>query len=310
MKSLVISAGLMGGSIAKALVKFGWEVHATTRKFIKYDGISFYTNFDDIPKLNYDVICVASPRGKNWEIYYEIFEKIQKFCNNETYIVDISSVQNENENLQKLYKNFVPCHPIAGTEKSGFENSSSEILFNKTCLVIKENPPEKVLQFWKDCGMVVNNQITSCQKHDIIFAKISHLPQLLSFHFPRNEQVEFKDFYRLKNSSKTIWNEIFLQNKENILKALQQFIKKFNEIKNDAKSPWEVIISNVFQQITTDEEQSFSGSGFKTVTSAQNFPKNQPIINIDETKCVENIIQDSINYLVAEAGFEPATSRL
>lgn len=268
MKALIISAGLMGGSIAKALVKAGWEVHATTRKLLEFHGITFYTNFSQIPKIDFDIICISSPRGQKYEIYKTMFTEASKLSTKNTFIVDISSVQNQNNFFQLKYSNFIPCHPIAGSEKTGFENSSPEILKDKKCLVIKENPPQKILDFWASCGMIVDNSITSCMEHDRIFAKVSHLPQLISFNLPPEEKPQYKEFYRLKNSSREIWDEIFLHNKDWIFQALLEFARKDSQILgNEVFTNYEQVISRGFLEITTEKEKSYAGSGFKTITS-------------------------------------------
>ncbi len=260
----------MGGSIAKALVKAGWEVHATTRKLLEFHGITFYTNFSQIPKIDFDIICISSPRGQKYEIYKTMFTEASKLSTKNTFIVDISSVQNQNNFFQLKYSNFIPCHPIAGSEKTGFENSSPEILKDKKCLVIKENPPQKILDFWASCGMIVDNSITSCMEHDRIFAKVSHLPQLISFNLPPEEKPQYKEFYRLKNSSREIWDEIFLHNSSWILEA---FLNLTSSTPSTGSS-YEVLISHQFCNFVNNQETQYAGTGFKTITSAQGITNN------------------------------------
>jgi prephenate dehydrogenase len=316
MKALVISAGLMGGSITKALVKAGWEIHVTARTPLKYDGITFYTDFSHIPKIDFDIICICSPRGRKYEIYEEMFAEASRLSTKNTFIVDISSVQNQNNLFQLKYPNFVPCHPIAGSEKTGFENSSPEILKGKKCLVVKENPPQKVLDFWHACGMVVDNSITSCMEHDRIFAKVSHLPQLISFNLPPEEKPQYKEFYRLKNSSREIWDEIFLHNRSSLLEALMEFQKQIHlYLFNDNTPHWEKIVGDIFLQITTEKEKSYAGSGFKTITVARHLSIASTLVNtanhIDDElltvpksndvaiEVVKNIIQKSLTHLTS-----------
>jgi prephenate dehydrogenase len=268
MRALILSAGLIGGSIAKALVNAGWEIHATTHKPLQFEGINFHTEYDEIPMLEYDVICIASPRGKNYDIYKEMFELAHRFSTYNTFVIDVSSVQNQNNLFQLKYSNFVPCHPIAGSEKTGFENSSLEILKGKKCLVIKKNPPKKVLDFWQACGMIVDNSITSCMEHDRIFAKVSHLPQLISFCLPREEKPEYTGFYRLKNSSREIWDEIFLHNKDWIIEVLVNFRQNSSRVFCQKIYDYEYYIGKRFYQITSKSDRDYAGSGFKTITSA------------------------------------------
>ncbi len=294
MRALILSTGLIGGSIAKALVNAGWEIHATTRKPLEFKGITFYTDYTDLIQHygSYDIICICSPRGKNYEIYKEMFEIASKLSTHDTLIVDVSSVQNQNNLFQLKYRNFIPCHPIAGSEKTGFENSSEEILQGRKCLVIHKNPPQKVLDFWHACGMIVDNSITSCMEHDRIFAKVSHLPQLISFNLPPEEKPEYKEFYRLKNSSREIWDEIFLHNWNWIFQGLLEFTKKDSEIlNNEIFTNFEHIISRCFLEITTEREKKYAGTGFQTITSAllSNSTHNRKSIGEEYNKVNEYI---------------------
>lgn len=266
MKALIVSCGLMGGSIAKALVKSGWEVHAISRTPLSFEGITFYTNISQVLHMKFDVTCVCSPRGKKYEIYQSIFQELSIIQTD--FIVDISSVQSYNNYFRIKYYNFVPCHPIAGSEKTGFGNSSPEILQGKECLVIHKHPPEKVLNFWKDCGMKTDTTITCCREHDRIFAKVSHLPQIISFHFPTEEKPQFKNFYRLKHSSRDVWNEIFLHNKYFIIEAVNDFAKSFVLVGREHwfdGVDWEVAVSSVLQR-TVGGLESYVGAGFRTIS--------------------------------------------
>jgi prephenate dehydrogenase len=302
MRALILSTGLIGGSIAKALANAGWEIHATTRKPLQFEGINFHTEYDEIPMLEYDIICICSPRGKNYEIYKEMFELAHRFSTHNTFIIDVSSVQNQNNLFQLKYRNFVPCHPIAGSEKTGFENSSPEIVQGKKCLVIKKNPPKKVLDFWQACGMIVDNSITSCMEHDRIFAKISHLPQLISFNLPPEEKPEYTGFYRLKNSSQKIWDEIFLHNKDWIFEGLIEFARNDVQIlSNEIFTNFEQMIGRCFLEITTEQEKKYGGNGFRTITSAlsSDFTCNTKNINehYDKVKEYIKILDDAAEML-------------
>lgn len=294
MKALIVSSGLMGGSIAKALTLAGWDVHATARTSLKFDGIKFYTDFTQIPKLSFDIICVCSPRGRHYEIYHKMFEEARNFSTESTIIVDISSVQNQNNFFQLRYSNFVPCHPIAGSEKTGFKNSSAEILKGKKCLIIKKNPPQEVIDFWKACGMAVDTSITSCMEHDRIFAKVSHIPQLISFSLPvpSIERPQYKEFYRLQNSSREVWDEIFLHNRSWILEALNNFLIPYTAITEEAS------ISNAFDAFVTEEERKYAGSGFQAITSAKSHQKGE-LTGYEATQKTFELLHSMADYLAS-----------
>ncbi len=297
MRVLIYGAGLIGGSIAKALVLQGFEVFCINRTPIVFNGIKFFQTVEDLPNLHFDIICVAIPRGRNYEIYQEAFGKIKNLsCD---FIVDCSSVQNQNEYLRGYFRGkFIPCHPIAGSEKVGFENSDAKILEGKSCIVIGSNPPKKVLDFWHACKMQTQIIQTTGQ-HDEIYAAVSHLPQLISFFLPEPREP-YTEFYRLKNSSREIWDEIFVHNYDNILPLFMSCYRWVR--RHDNNIHLEKLISNMFLKCTNNEFIKLSGTGFKTITMFADdgviMQKiDRPFSFIDDRE-LSTILQNAQNYLV------------
>ena len=77
MRVLIYGGGIIGGSIAKALVLQGFEVFCINRTPLVFDGIKFFQSTQKLPNIHFDIICVAVPRGKNYEIYQEAFGQIK-----------------------------------------------------------------------------------------------------------------------------------------------------------------------------------------------------------------------------------------
>ncbi len=294
MKILIYGAGVIGGSIAKALILQGFEVFCINRSPLSFDGIKFFQSVEELPNVHFDIICVAVPRGRNYEIYQETFGKIKDLsCD---FIVDCSSVQGQNEYLRGYFRGkFIPCHPIAGSEKVGFDNSDAKFLEGKSCIVIGINPPQAVINFWHACKMKTRI-IATYKEHDEIYAAVSHLPQLISFFLPEPREL-CTEFYRLKSSSRGIWDEIFLHNMENIQPLLYILGANFigiNFISSDQNMPFEKIISKLLLNSTRSDYQSFAGTGFETVTSCENISN----VNCDERGIVHEIINKAKIYLV------------
>ena len=267
MRVLIYGGGIIGGSIAKALVLQGFEVFCVNRTPLVFDGIKFFQTVEDLPNIHFDIICVAVPRGRNYEIYQDAFGQIKNLSYG--FIVDCSSVQNQNEYLRGYFRGkFVPCHPIAGSEKVGFENSDAKILEGKTCIIIgqssvgdSQNPPQEVINFWHACKMETRIVVTT-QQHDEIYAAVSHLPQLISFFLPEPREP-YTEFYRLKNSSREIWDEIFLHNYNNILPL---FASCYRFLSFEDTDHLEKLIGNMFLECTNREFIKFAGTGFRTIT--------------------------------------------
>lgn len=149
--------------------------------------------------------------------------------------------------------NFVPGHPIAGTEHSGPESGFAEMFENR--YVILTPPPgtnaqalEKLSEFWRRAGSMVD--VMDANHHDRVLAITSHLPHLIAYTIVgtasdlesqlRREDGEngdvvetrevikysaggFRDFTRIAGSDPIMWRDVFLNNREAVLEMLGRF---------------------------------------------------------------------------------------
>ncbi len=136
---------------------------------------------------------------------------------------------------------FVPSHPVAGTEQSGPEAGFSTLFFNRWTIL---TPPEgtnpkavaKLASFWTGAGASV--EIMEPAHHDLVLAITSHVPHLIAYNIvgtaadlaevTRSEVIKFsaggfRDFTRIAASDPTMWRDIFLNNKEAVLEMLGRF---------------------------------------------------------------------------------------
>ena len=134
---------------------------------------------------------------------------------------------------------FVPGHPIAGSEQSGVEASNAQ-LFKRHKVILTplvETDPDAVAlvdHLWSALGADVEHM--QVERHDEVLAATSHLPHLLAFGLvdslaKRNENLEifryaaggFRDFTRIAGSDPVMWHDIFLANREAVLRTLDTF---------------------------------------------------------------------------------------
>lgn len=238
-KTLIIGLGLIGGSFAKALRHhkisteiFAFDLDLESIDLAKNDGV-IEGGADNFVLLeqDFDLIVIATPLST----YEEIFAEISGSVSQKTIIIDLGSLKNFiSEILPKnLQKNFVACHPIAGSEKNGFENSDGALFCGKKfviCPTIKNDleAVKKVESLTKIIGCDV--ELIDAKKHDEIYALVSHLPQFLSFltkeFSPKNIRDDFfKTAFRLDNSDPEIWSDIFELNDENLEKFYVEFFE-------------------------------------------------------------------------------------
>ncbi len=190
--------------------------------------------------------------------YKKVIIKINKFLTPKHIITDVGSSKLKSaevfkKNLKKKIF-FTSSHPIAGSEVSGPEHGKQNLFENKWCVLIKDKKTnlkhlKYLSSFWKKIGS--KTVIMDSQKHDKIFSITSHLPHLIAYNlvksaqdFERNQNYNLikysagglRDFSRIAASNEIMWRDIFFNNKNNISRAIDLFIKNLNEFKKDINS--------------------------------------------------------------------------
>ena len=232
-KTLIIGLGLIGGSFAKAIKKanLSKEIYACDfdQESIDYAKDSSVINdgFSDLSLFGetlseFDFIIVATPLSE----YEEIFFKLKKL---NALVIDLGSIKDLE--IKNLPKNFIACHPIAGSENTGFENSDSELFSGKKFILSKENA--ELSEAIKKIGAIP--EILEARKHDKIYALVSHLPQFLSFltaEFSPKKITDdfFAKAFRLHDSDPEIWSDIFEMNEENLERYYEEFFENLDII--------------------------------------------------------------------------------
>lgn len=223
MKIGVIGLGLIGGSIFKALKD-------------KYDVIGISTtvkeanvtnDYDTLKKCN--LIFVCTPMN----VTLEILDKLENILDPSTIVTDVCSLKSFVSNNTYSYK-FIPSHPMAGTENSGWENSFKELFIGAKWaitpingIVLQEQELlEKIIQ-----SMGADVIITTPEEHDKAVALISHMPMLIAQALCENimdnklaqelASSGFRDTSRLALSNTQMANDMVKLNNSNILNSLE-----------------------------------------------------------------------------------------
>ena len=135
---------------------------------------------------------------------------------------------------------FVPCHPIAGRERSGPDAADPE-LFRKRLVIITPTPDtdpvaiKTVVNFWQSLGAIVEEMDPA--EHDRVYARTSHLPHLLAFAYLLGIESDhlhhsgggFRDFSRIGASDPDMWTAIFDLNREALLEVTTEFQAHLND---------------------------------------------------------------------------------
>ncbi len=238
----IIGVGLMGGSLALSLRRryphckiFGYARSKESLERLKKLNIVHRVT-TDIKEVveNCDLVVLGLPV----KIIEKYLKKINPYLDKKTIVIDLGSTKCNIENSARryltYYKNFVGCHPLCGSEKSGPLNAQEGLYDNSLCIITsspKKNATKIVKKMWEDIGVKVC--FMSPKTHDKILSYVSHFPHLLSFSLTFMVPTEFYKFVsggfksigRLAKSNIYLWKDIFLANRENVIKNIEEFTK-------------------------------------------------------------------------------------
>lgn len=253
MKIAFIGLGLMGGSIAKALKKSNPSNQiiaidrdeASLKAALDLNVIDYGSGVIDENLSSCDVIFLCAPVNNNASMLADIAKYIKK----DAILTDIGSVKKPIHEFVKeagLVEYFVGGHPMAGSEKSGFINSSEILLENAFYILTTDDKDEKRLNVMTklidDIGAIPIHLNPS--EHDLYTAGISHLPHLVAAALVElvreNDGPEeymrliaaggFKDITRIASSNPTMWQQICDENADNIHILLNKYIDLLKKI--------------------------------------------------------------------------------
>ncbi|WP_297454744.1 prephenate dehydrogenase/arogenate dehydrogenase family protein [Persephonella sp.] len=252
---LIIGLGLIGGSIALSLKKEGYQGKIygfdlskdRVKKAIELGAIDEgWTKLEDIPWDKIDLVILSTPV----RTFKEIAKKIKPFLKKDTVVTDVGSVKGDLvKQLEKILSpvKFIGAHPIAGTEKEGVENAVIGLFKNKKLILTineEDEATKRLEKFWTDLGSKV--EVMDADTHDFVFAAVSHLSHAVAFalvdaliSLSKETGIDlflypgagFKDFTRIAASSPNVWKDIFIENKENVLHTIDEFIKSIEKLR-------------------------------------------------------------------------------
>ncbi len=243
----VIGVGLIGGSLALALKRAGavQRVVGVGRSQANLDEALRLGVIDAAVSLEAaareaDAIFVATPVAQMPRVFAALAQHAQP----DAVIFDGGSTKQDvvlaaRAHLGAHLARFVPAHPIAGTEKTGAQ-AAFAALYEKRKVVVTPLPEanslavETVARIWKTCGAEI--RVLTPEKHDDIFAAVSHLPHLLAFGLVDQLAQSgnapdyfdyaasgFRDFTRIAAGSPEMWRDISLANRDALRQQLAAF---------------------------------------------------------------------------------------
>lgn len=253
-----IGLGLIASSMAHALRRtknppriLGYARSKETRQRVREIGFcdEVFETAEDCVK-DADLVVLCTPVG----VVGSVAKTIAPFLKEGAVVSDVGSTkQSVIDNVAGLlpsHVNFVPAHPLAGTENSGPDAGFAELFENRWCILTplpetSKDAVSAVQNMWESFGAKLS--IMDAAHHDLVLAVTSHVPHLIAYtmvgvadnlsRVTESEVIEysaagFRDFTRIAASDPTMWRDVFLSNKDATIDILGRFTQELNELKN------------------------------------------------------------------------------
>ena len=270
----IIGCGLIGSSVFRALKKSSlartvitFDDNKSVCEIIKKENLT--DKIVSNPKEavnNADLVLISTPLSG----FEKAVNSIKDHLKPGSILTDTSSIKKgPNEIIKKIKLDnisWIPSHPVAGTEKSGPMAGFSELFQNRWTILcpepnVKKEDIKKVSDFWESIGSKV--KIMSISEHDQILSLTSHLPHVIAYNIVKtsmsnSEKVKkdivrysaggLRDFTRIAASDPIMWKDIFIDNSELIITAIDNFVKNLTEFKNAIKEKDSKKLLDIFEK--------------------------------------------------------------
>ena len=251
-KILIVGLGLIGGCYAMAMHRHGFAISAITKDRTSIDyalkkGIidEGTTEIDERMIKEADIIVFALYP----HIFIDWIKKYQHLFRAGTLITDVTGVKSEIvyeiQNMLRPDVEFIACHPMAGREKSGVQNSDDVIFRDANFIIVPtENNTKEAVMTAESLGKLLGfSKISklSPEEHDDVIGFVSQLTHCIAISLMNCNENEnlafytgdsFRDLTRIAKLNDEMWSELFIMNKKALLEKMDAFESEFHELRN------------------------------------------------------------------------------
>lgn len=255
MKIGIVGLGFMGGSIAQSLNQnhhiIAYDInqdsldYAVNHKIIQ-EGTQNLEDFFHETRVIYLCLYPQSLKG--------FLMKHQKLMEQGTVLIEISGVKTQLINsilpILEDHIDLVFTHPIAGSEKVGVKYSKASIFMNANYVIVpsvyNKEPSLALTEKLAREMRFKNVSFLSMEQHDEIIAFTSQLTHVLSLALVNSENTtldtskfigdSYRDLTRISMINEPLWSDLFLENKDHLLKMISNFEESLNKFKNAIES--------------------------------------------------------------------------
>ena len=260
-KLVVIGVGLIGGSFALALKKARMVKHVVgvgrsrrnLNTALKLGVIDEIAHDAATAVRDADLVLIGTPVGQ----MPGVMKTIAPYLSGKTIVTDGGSTKQDviacaRKHLGRHFVNFVPAHPMAGTEHSGAAAAFPELYRGRKVIVVPQAETSAralrtVRAAWLACGAKVVR--LQAHEHDDILAAVSHLPHAVAFalmgtlakrsdarHVLGFSAGGLRDTVRISGSSPEMWRDIFLANRGALLRAIDKYLFEINSLRRSLQA--------------------------------------------------------------------------
>ncbi|MBQ7390409.1 MAG: prephenate dehydrogenase [Clostridia bacterium] len=250
-KILIVGLGVIGGGYAAALTEKGYTVGCITKeqKDIDYalekGMISFGTTEVDEATVSWADLIVFALYPT---VFIDWIEKYQRYFKPGTLITDVTgvkgSVVSRVQSMLRPDVEFISAHPMAGRERSGVEYSDPGVFKGANYIVTPtEKNSDEAIETCKNLGKILGFariSVLSPDKHDEMIAFLSQLTHCIAVTLMTCNEAEglekytgdsFRDLTRIAKINDAMWSELFLMNKDALLREMDAFINEFESLR-------------------------------------------------------------------------------
>ncbi len=268
MKIGIVGLGLMGGSLALSLRKLPFVAtiygldhnEAHQKEALRLNLVEKLIDFETLCQL--DLIVLAIPVNGVIKTLHDLEGKISA----KTTVIDLGSTKEVIVNAvpKSIRQNFVAAHPMTGTENNG-PSAAIEGLYHDKVLVLCDleesgtHQQETAVRIFS--GIHMRLSYMRAHEHDRHAAFISHMPHVISYSLANSVLAQedkynilamaaggFRSMSRLAKSSPHMWEDIFRQNKGNLLDAIEIFQSELEQFKKEIKNDeWDKVSDKMYK---------------------------------------------------------------
>ena len=250
-KILIVGLGLLGGSYARVLKRFGFHISAITKEQSSID-YALQEKIIDEGSVEVDARMIGQADLVIFALYPHVFvewiDQHQSLLKSGALITDVTGVKSSIVyKIQAMLREdveFIAAHPMAGREVSGVENSTDKMFAGANYIVTPtdKNTPDAI-ETCMELGRLLgfsNVTTLSPEQHDEMIGFLSQLTHCIAITLMTcndKEDMEkftgdsFRDLTRIAKINDLMWSELFIANKAALLEQMNLFINKFNDLK-------------------------------------------------------------------------------